>query len=951
MKKIALRFLAGLLAAAALLVVVSVSVYGGEGDSESSVTRDKDVSYAAGHWSYVNEEDIITVIRPETELLLEEGKAVSLPVHIDSEDEFSVLLEYKSVYGKVTESTFTILIGETEYVAEAPLLWKDDSGGAPRDRYGNEVNPRPVCDEGFISTLLTDYRTLSQSPVVFSLDPGDYGMTLCSDTQDMLLKSVTLVRNGGLPTAEEYLSRVPAGNKAGDYIIVEGENYSLKSHSSIRGANIQSDALFPYSVKTRFLNVLDGNSSKTAGQKTVWQFEAPGDGFYGFVFDYMQDAKIGTPCYRRVELDGHVPFREFADYPFPYTGGKFVRMASEYQVYLTKGVHSIALTATGLPVDGCFSDIQGMMQSLSDISMDMKKLTGSTPDRNRTWDIESYRPTIVGDLKKHADKCDEMYASLMALGDVPAYAGNLPYAADALRELARDPDTLPNKIDRLSEGSGSVLQLLGDILNPLAAQPVTLNRIYIGDGQLPRTGANPLRAVSDAARSFAGSFMPGADGEGYSVDGAKDDDTLDVWVNRPIQYVEVMEQLVSTGYANESGKKVRLSIMPNEQKLILSNAAGTNPDLALGVAYWTPYDFAIRGAAENLLNFDDFITSYGDDYNLESLTPLCCGDGVYGAVETLDFMVMFYRKDIFGKLNLKVPDTWSDLKGIMPQLLRYSMNFSAPLSSSSAYKSFHMTSPYYYQNGAAFYSVDGTSAEIRSDNAMKAFYEMTDIFNTYSVAKNVPSFYNSFRYGSIPVGMGGFGMYMQLKVAAPELAGQWDIALSPGTLQDDGTVARYQVANGTAGMIFNNSDKKTEAWDFLKWWLSKDVQVRYAYDVQSRYGSEYLWNTANLHAFEELPYPSEHKKTILEQWKWQKETPRHPAGYMVEREISNAWINVVLNSMETVPSLDGAALNSDREILKKLEEFGYIDSKGNTVREFRNLTAVELKEMYDKANR
>ena len=135
-------------------------------------------------------------------------------------------------------------------------------------------------------------------------------------------------------------------------------------------------------------------------------------------------------------------------------------------------------------------------------------------------------------------------------------------------------------------------------------------------------------------------------------------------------------------------------------------------------------------------------------------------------------------------------------------------------------------------------------------------------------------------------------------------------------------------------MIFENTDMPQEAYDFLQWWMSKDTQVEFAYTLQNRFGPEFRWNTANIEAFKELPYPKEHRDVILEQWEWQKEVVRHPAGYMVEREVSNVWNNVVVMGRTLRSELDGAAWEANREITRKLSEFGYIDKDGNVVVSF-----------------
>ena len=118
--------------------------------------------------------------------------------------------------------------------------------------------------------------------------------------------------------------------------------------------------------------------------------------------------------------------------------------------------------------------------------------------------------------------------------------------------------------------------------------------------------------------------------------------------------------------------------MPDEKKITLANSTGSNPDLALGLSYYRPAEFAMRGMAVDLLEFDDFLDWYGAEYNLRALAPMAYEDGVYGASETQEFYVLFYRKDILDSLGLTVPDTWEDVKAMMPVLHRNAMNFNLP---------------------------------------------------------------------------------------------------------------------------------------------------------------------------------------------------------------------------------------------------------------------------------
>ena len=124
-----------------------------------------------------------------------------------------------------------------------------------------------------------------------------------------------------------------------------------------------------------------------------------------------------------------------------------------------------------------------------------------------------------------------------------------------------------------------------------------------------------------------------------------------------------------------------------------------------------------------------------------------------------------------------------------------------------------------------------------------------------------------------------------------------------------------------------------EAWTFLKWWSSEPVQAEFGSLLQSTYGSEYIWPTANTKAFATLPLRSAHKKVIMDQMVWMTEAPWVLGTYMLERELSNAFISVVVDGVDARRALDTAVKRINRETYRKLEEFGYYKN-GEMLKEF-----------------
>ncbi len=109
------------------------------------------------------------------------------------------------------------------------------------------------------------------------------------------------------------------------------------------------------------------------------------------------------------------------------------------------------------------------------------------------------------------------------------------------------------------------------------------------------------------------------------------------------------------------------------------------------------------------------------------------------------------------------------------------------------------------------------------------------------------------------------------------------------------------------------------------------------------YGPEYMWNTANLNSFAQLPWPQEHKDVILEQWEQLKEVAKTPYSYMVEREVSNVWNRIVFDGENGRAAVDDAVITIEREMRRKMEEFGYIE-KGQMVKPYPIPTIEKLEQ-------
>ena len=112
------------------------------------------------------------------------------------------------------------------------------------------------------------------------------------------------------------------------------------------------------------------------------------------------------------------------------------------------------------------------------------------------------------------------------------------------------------------------------------------------------------------------------------------------------------------------------------------------------------------------------------------------------------------------------------------------------------------------------------------------------------------------------------------------------------------------------------------------------MQAEFGQTIQITYGDEYMWNTANMEALERLPWNTENKKVIKEFAKNVKDISRVPGTYLLEREMSNAFNDIVVNGADNQERIDKAVKAINREFDRKLEEFGYNDSEGNVIKPY-----------------
>ncbi len=799
------------------------------------------------------------------------------------------------------------------------------------DRYGDEVVTVPDKVIQWEKTSLKDSSYRHADALLLQLEKGSHTVKMTVNGGNFLFGALSLSAPEEIPAYTG--SEAAAGNVLID---IQGEDYAWTNDSAIHAVAEYDSGVSPYEVKNTVLNTIDADAFGTAGQSITYSFPVEKAGYYYIGMNYSQSSKTDFPVFMDVAVDGKIIHEAFKSYEMDYSTKYQVHTLTDdagknLSVYLEPGTHTVTCTISLDSICYILEAIEEIMAGVNDLSLEITKVAGTNADKYRDLQLSRYIPDLEEQLYGYAAWLYDLEASARIYTDDGnvAVLSSLIIAAEQLISLAEEPDEIPYRIAELSTSTNSVNQHLANTIDNMLQNGISIDRIYIyqDDAQLP-AGLNFFQSLWMSIKRFFASFTE----QSYSASNT-DPEHLQVWVNRSNQYVQVMQKMIDEYFTPATGIEVDISIMPDQTKLVLANSSGSAPDVATGINYTIPYELAIRGALVDMTQFEGFQET-ASVYEPGFFLTGTIGDSVYAMPETMNFWVLFYRTDVLDKLGLEVPNTMEDVVDMLPELQMRGLNFYYPTAGMLAMRNFHGTTPLLVQNGGALYSgvaQDGTT--LGSEASVKGFTELTDLFTVYNMPVNIDNFYQHFRNGDLPIGIADYGTYNLLRNAAPELESSWEIAIIPGTEQADGTIDRSTCGCAESTVIFDKEDDSREqkAWQFVQWWSSSEVQAEFGQTMQITYGNEYFWPTANVEAFAKLPIDSEHKEVVLEFAANVIDVARVPGTYMLEREMSNAFNSIVVDGESAQTRLDEAVKTINREIKRKLEEFGFIDSEGNVI--------------------
>lgn len=288
-----------------------------------------------------------------------------------------------------------------------------------------------------------------------------------------------------------------------------------------------------------------------------------------------------------------------------------------------------------------------------------------------------------------------------------------------LNDMVEKPDTIARRLDDFKVNVGG----LGTWMLTVREQPLTLDYLVISspDVELPEASATIMETVQHETGALLASYTEDYDSIGNI---AESEQSITVWITTGRDQAQVLKSLIDDMFTPQTNISVRLRLVP-PNILLPATLAREGPDVAMQIGEEVPVNYAMRNAAADLSQFDDFEKVAGR-FRESGLTPYQFDGGVYALPEQQIFPMLFYRKDILNELGLTPPETWEDVYNMISVLQKHNLEFFLPIDDPQAQEQTNMVpnatfSMLLYQNGGQFYANDQKSSALDSEVSMKQF--------------------------------------------------------------------------------------------------------------------------------------------------------------------------------------------------------------------------------------
>lgn len=803
-----------------------------------------------------------------------------------------------------------------------PRLWINEKEF--RKTSGDENRPTQI--ETYQDTFQWAQNALGlyAEPYAIYLEKGTHTISLERTAESAEIQEITLADwKKDIPSYSDYLAsfeKIDATN----VVVIEAEDAVLKNDRTLAATSDMTNAgMSPVSANRRLINSFGKDYWTTNGQWAMWRVpDDAQEGFYTLAFRAKQSGTVGTTTFRRLYVNGRIPFDEARCLSFPYaTQWQNIQFGGEsaFKIFLKPG-DTITLEATTGPMAEALNTIYAAVNQLNEVYQSIIMVAGTEPDAERDYNIQKEVPTLLEDLASVREKVLSITAQIeQIMGETNPKIFFLKRFEKILDKYQQNPNLI---VPNLSELKSYMDSFAGQTYD-FSSLPLELDRIYLlpAEGELPPAEAGFWETIKFELARFIYSFTD--DYASVHKDTAKD--SITVWCTLGRDQAQAIKQIIDDDYVPSAGIKVDFKV--STTTLAEAILAGCEPDVSLSVTQEVPVDLALRGQALDLTPYlQKTEKTFQEQFAQSAWIPFTYDGGIYAIPLTQDFNMLFYRTDIFARLGLTVPEDWDSFYDVLRELQKNSFQVGIRESDTtnagvSCGTGFFET--LLLQQGESYFTNDLMSVNFESAGAKNAFMQWVRLYRDYGLDTDFDPV-SRFRSGEMPMLITNYGFYQNISMTAPEIAGRWTFAAVPGTRRTDGTVDRTVSSTMTGTMILRSAEKRGKAdaaFSFITWWASKDAQIKYSQAMQALQGVAGRPMVANRQAFESIGWSESEKQTIGYQWDYVSAIPQVPGTYIINRSLTNALRTSYADNVDALRQLGIQTRLINEELMRKRAEF------------------------------
>ena len=334
------------------------------------------------------------------------GRSLTVDFSAPQNGDYYVGLEYKATDESFDKIAFDMKIDqlypdENAKNLSLPRMWKNSK--ARKDMMGNEFAPKQIPYEDFCSNHVYVSDANHSEKYKIRIEKGKHTLTLQAKTGNIEISSLNFEATKEVPNYSEPKNSLQYYK--GDPIQLEGEKATIKSSYFLSGKTDASTVhISPYSAERNVVNFIGGGNWKTEGDTLFWKTKELKEGYYQIGFSFRQNTIIGGKIYRRLEIDGEVPFRQAEEIGFPYDDSWQNSFFADdegkpYLVYFSEGSHLISLTVTSGEIEKVRNILSKAVSDLGSLYVDITMITGDNVDVYRDYDLFSQISDMEDRLK------------------------------------------------------------------------------------------------------------------------------------------------------------------------------------------------------------------------------------------------------------------------------------------------------------------------------------------------------------------------------------------------------------------------------------------------------------------------------------------------------------------------------------------------------------------------